>query len=327
MTFRQFEAFDAIARHMNITKAAQQLHTSQPSLSRHLKALERNYKVKLFTRNGKGIELTEEGAEFLTYIEPILTQLNKIDQRFLKQQERKSRLSVGATYALSVTFLPSLIALFKRYHPNVDVVLRSNTSSSLEQLIFKGEIELALTSAAPRRAEILGQSCVPLKLIAFAAKGYPLPKRNQLSLADLEKIPLIIRDDGNRRGPAETLLLNLQDLGCRPNIFIRCESPDAVKTSVAKKLGVGILIEDLLKQDLGRGLFKTVHIPGLTMEANTYVIYHKQRSLSRCGEVFLKLLRQWCEEKEMKTKTNVDQVSESDELRTFDLFESSAYIR
>jgi DNA-binding transcriptional LysR family regulator len=297
MTFRQFEVFAAVARHMNITRAAQQLHTSQPSLSRHLKALESNYKVRLFTRNGKGMELTREGAEFLTYIEPILAQLNKIEQRFIKQQQRKSTLIVGATYALSVTFLPSLIALFKRYQPNVDVVLRSNTSSNLEQQLHKGEIELALTSAAPRRAEILAQSCVPLKLIAFAARGYRLPKRNQLSLADLEKIPLIIRDDGNRRGTTETLLLKLQDLGYRPNIFIRCESPDAIKTAVNKKLGVGILLEDLLRQDLARGLFKTLTIPGLCMEANTYVIYHKQRSLSSCGEGFLKLLQQWCEDK------------------------------
>ena len=297
MTFRQFEAFAAVVRHMNITKAAQQLHTSQPSLSRHLRVLEDVYKVRLFTRNGKGIELTDEGAEFLTYIEPILAQLQKLEHRFLKNRQQRSTLIVGATHALSVTFLPSLIALFKSYHPNVDVILRSNTGSSLEELLLKGELEVALTSAVPRKAEILAQPCVPLKLIAFAAKGYPLPKRNHLSLADLEKIPLIIRDNGNKRGTTETLLLKLRDLGYRPNIFIRCESPDAIKAAVTKKLGVGILIEDLLRQDLGRGLFKTVHVPGLSMEANTYVIYHKQRLLSPCGEVFLKLLRQWCEEK------------------------------
>ena len=304
MTFRQFEAFAAVARHMNITKAAQQLHTSQPSLSRHLKGLEDVYKVRLFTRNGKGMELTDEGEELLRYIEPILAQLQKLDQRFLKNSQRKSTLIVGATHALSSTFLPSLMALFKTYHPNVDIVLRSNTSSSLEQLLLNGELEVALTSAAPRRAEILTHSCVPLSLIAFAAKGYPLPKKNQLSLADLQTIPLIIRDNGNKRGTTETLLLKLRDLGYRPNVFIRCESPDAIKTAVAKKLGVGILFEDLLREDVARGLFKTVNIPGLCMEGNTYIIYHKHRSLSSCGEVFLKLLRQWCEDKKNNRATS-----------------------
>src|SRR5688572_14275082 len=120
MTFRQFEAFAAVAKHMNFTKAAQQLHTSQPSLSRHLKVLESNYKVRLFTRKGKGIELTDEGAEFLTYIESILAQLQNMEKRFLKNQQRKATLIVGATHALSSTFLPSLMALFKKYHPNVD---------------------------------------------------------------------------------------------------------------------------------------------------------------------------------------------------------------
>jgi DNA-binding transcriptional LysR family regulator len=75
MTFRQFTALATVAKHGNITKAAQALWISQPSLSKHLKALEADYKVSLLSRNGKGIQLTEDGVEFLTHIDPILAQL------------------------------------------------------------------------------------------------------------------------------------------------------------------------------------------------------------------------------------------------------------
>jgi DNA-binding transcriptional LysR family regulator len=302
MTFRQLTAFAAVAKHMNITKAAQELRTSQPSLSKHLKGLEDDYKVKLFTRKGKGIQLTEDGSEFLRHIESILAQLQKIEERFLKSSKKKesTTLIVGGTYEVSASILPSLLALFKKRYPNIQVVLRSNTISILEQMMLKGDPEIAVASIAPRSPEFTAESCVPLRLVPFAATGYRIPKEKELCLADLGTVPLIVRDNRDTRGTTETLLLRLRELGYRPNVVMRCESPEAIKMAVSKKLGVGILYKDLLKQDIARGLFKQLHIRGLSMEGNTYAIYHKHRPLSSCGEAFLKLLRRWCEEKRSK---------------------------
>jgi DNA-binding transcriptional LysR family regulator len=61
MTFMQFTAFAAVAKHLNVTRAANMLHVSQPSLSKHLKALEENFSLRLFTRHPKGIRLTDDG--------------------------------------------------------------------------------------------------------------------------------------------------------------------------------------------------------------------------------------------------------------------------
>ena len=74
----------------------------------------------------------------------------------------------------------------------------------------------------------------------------------------------------------------------------------AIKTAVSKKLSVGILYEDAVKDGLAAGVFKQVHISGLLMEGKTYIIYHKSRPLSTSGEVFLSLLRQWRDEKRAK---------------------------
>jgi DNA-binding transcriptional LysR family regulator len=115
-------------------------------------------------------------------------------------------------------------------------------------MILKGHLEIALTSVAPRSPELMAEFCLPMKLVAFAAKGYPIAQEKQLSLADLEKIPLIIRNDASKRGITETLLLKLRSLGYRPNIVMRCESPEWIKTAVSKKLGVGILYQDVLNE-------------------------------------------------------------------------------
>ena len=83
---------------------------------------------------------------------------------------------------------------------------------------------------------------------------------------------------------------------------MRCDSPEAIKTAVSKKLGVGILYEDAVKDGLASGVFKKLRISGLNMEGNSYIVYHKQRPLSSNAEVFLNLLRQWRDEKTTNSK-------------------------
>ena len=81
---------------------------------------------------------------------------------------------------------------------------------------------------------------------------------------------------------------------------MRCDSPEAIKTAVSKKLEVGFLYEDAVKEGLASGVFKKLRISGLQMEGTSYIVFHKQRPLSSNGEIFLNLLRQWRDEKGTK---------------------------
>jgi len=292
MTFQQFSAFATVARHMNITKAALELRTSQPSVSKHLKHLEDTYKVKLLKRNGRIIELTDEGTEFLRYVESILDQLQQLERRFSKHSRKKTReaLKLGGTYALSATVLPSLVKTFKKKFPNVEFVLRSSPTVVLEKMVVKGSLELALTSAPPRHPELASEPCMTLKVIGFAAKGYHIPSEHDF----MAKIPLIIRGGGTQNGTTDALLSELRNQGLKPKVVLRCESPEAIKMAVKQKLGVGIVFEEVVREEIARGLFKRVRIPGFPAEAKAYVIYHKHRSLSPGAEAFLTLLRDWC---------------------------------
>ncbi|HXV80033.1 MAG TPA: LysR family transcriptional regulator, partial [Candidatus Binatia bacterium] len=185
MTFRQFAAFAAVARHLNVTKAANILHISQPSLSKHLKALEENFRVHLFTRHAKGIKLTNDGHEFFRDIEPILNQLEKINQRYFdgSAQKQSAPLKVGGTYGPASRILPSLLAVFKKTHPKVDVVLRANSGRIIHQRILDGDLEIAVCSRAPSPSSMLySEPCIPMRLVAFAAKNDPISRKKQLTL-------------------------------------------------------------------------------------------------------------------------------------------------
>ena len=191
--------------------------------------------------------------------------------------------------------IPSMIALFKRRYPKIPLILRSNTIRVLEQMMLKGDPEIAVTSSQAHSADLASELCIPLKLVAFAASGYRVLRQGNLTLSDLETLPLIVRDNRDARGPIETLLLNIRKQGYRPNVVMRCESPEAVKAAVMRKLGIGILYQSVISEELTRGRLKLLRIPEFPFKANTYVIYNKHRPLSACGEAFLNVVREWCE--------------------------------
>ena len=293
MNMDYLKAFAAAARHRNITKAALELRTSQPSLSKQLKKLEQTYNVKLLQRSGMGVEPTSDGMEFLTFTESILKQLQMLERRFSKplNRGRMSRLRVGSGYALSGSILPKLLAEFEKQHAQVEVDLISNTPNVLEQMLVKGTLDIAVNSVSPSAAELIGEPFMRLKVIAIAAKAYRLPSAREMSLGARKKLPLIMRKGLNPGGITETLLKQMREQGAKPRILMRCDSPEAIKTAVSKKLGVGILYEHLVKDGLTRGVFKRFPIPGLPAESLTYVVYNKSRPLSASAAAFLYVLR------------------------------------
>ena len=296
MTFTQFTAFAAVARHLNVTKAANNLHVSQPSLSKHLKALEDRFNLRLFTRHAKGIKLTDEGYEFFQDIEPILVQLEKINKRYLNgsAQKQSGPLKVGGTYGPASRILPSLLTVFKKIHPKVDVTLRANSGDIIHQQILHGDLEIGICSRAPSPSSMLySEPFIPMKLVAFAVKNQPVAKRKELTLSDLEHVPLIVRMDNDQQSTTHTMLNALRKQGYKLKIAMRCESPEAVQSAVTQNLGIGLLYYDAIKAAIERGSFKIIQIRGLNIEGQTYIVYHNERPLSPNAEEFLKVLREW----------------------------------
>src|SRR4029077_13503844 len=108
MTIKQFMIFATVSRHLNITRASQELHISQPSVSQHLKLLEEDYNVKLFKKSKRGIVLTGSGNLFLTKLMPILTQLDELKRAFSNEStvSQVDSLVIGGTYGPSSLLLP-----------------------------------------------------------------------------------------------------------------------------------------------------------------------------------------------------------------------------
>jgi len=122
MTLHQL-IFESVARHLNVTKASQELHMSQPGVSQQVKLLEQECAARLVVRIGQGVELTERGQAFLDAIRPIVSQAEKIEGTFkVRSNEKKSSfLTVGGSRSHSVAVLPEILRAFQT-KPSVGLI-------------------------------------------------------------------------------------------------------------------------------------------------------------------------------------------------------------
>ena len=186
MELYQLRIFRAVARHLNVTKASRELHISQPGVSRHLKLLQQEYGEKLYLRDGRGIELTQEGRYFLRNSKAILSQAEKLEEKLnANQRERKvGSLTVGGSHDPSASFLPSLLAVFKESHPQTDLTLRTSSSGVIERLVVNSEVEIGLVTNPSGSPRITVEPYRQERILAFASVGHPLARRPKMRCLD-----------------------------------------------------------------------------------------------------------------------------------------------
>ena len=147
MELRVLNYFLAVAREENFTKAAQQLHLTQPTLSRQIADLEQELGVKLFIRNKHNIILTEDGMILKRRAQEILSLADKTKQDFMQKEEALSgTISIGSGEFRSTEYLAKIIAQFRKQYPNVKYEIYSGNASNIRDYIERGFLDIGLMS-------------------------------------------------------------------------------------------------------------------------------------------------------------------------------------
>ena len=288
MTLHQLRMFSAVARHRNVTKAARELRLNQPATTYQMKLFQQEFGL-LYKRAPRGVELTAHGLRLLRAIEPVLCKLDGISAKFGKRPKGKNvaRLAIGGSNGPSAHFLPSLAARFRETHADIEVTLRVGSSLTLEKMVQSGEIEMAVVTHYAKSPALKYERCRREKLVFFARPGRYAPR---MSLEELGGTPLILFRQG-QAGAALKFLEHMEGARVTPNVAMRLESVEAVKSAVRVGTGVGMLYRDNLRSEIESGEFKVILIAGLDMRVESFIITPRKKPLSVAAEVFLQMLR------------------------------------
>jgi DNA-binding transcriptional LysR family regulator len=296
MTVHQLRIFEAVSRHLNITRAAAELHISQPSVYQQIKSLEQSCGLRLYHKAGRGIELTSEGQTLLGESQEILDKIERLERRFEASRRSPSTRTfmVGGSHGPSKSILPSCLAAFKQRQPLVQITLRTQSSRSIERLTINSALEIAVIthpSLSPHLQYVpFGQE----RVVLFVSRQHPLAKKQHLSLAEIAAVPLIIHR-GIRRGTGKNtldIMKRIEELGQAPTILMESNSGEAVKTAALKGMGIGILMQAHLDNEVRKREVKILKIRNLKeMWVSTFVIFKKDKRLSSNAQIFLDMLK------------------------------------
>ena len=282
--------FIVTARHLSITKAARELRTSQPTVSRGLTQLQMTLGIRLIKKNGRGIDLTNDGRAYFTEVTPILAQLDALQNKYAPGHES---LRIAATFRPSKYILPEIMAKIGKRHPGASLTLLTRSSGEIEKLLLESKVDLAITSDPTLvQSSLVTEAYSREPLTPFVLANHPLAQRKSLRSGDVCTVAVIVKTNGNNQTRIEAQLSEWEKKDFKFKSVIRCESPQVVKAFVRLGTGVGILYYSAIERGIDRGEFKTLQkIPGFSLSGQNFIVYPKNKRLSQLTREFLSLLR------------------------------------
>ncbi|MCL5960854.1 MAG: LysR substrate-binding domain-containing protein [Chloroflexi bacterium] len=288
MNIHHLEVFYAVARHLSYTRAAQELYISQPAVSRHVHALEKELGAKLFQQVGNRVYLTDAGRIVQGFAQRIFA-LTKETKRALAELEGLERgyLRLGASSTPGVYLLPRAVTLFRERYPRVEVSLRIANSQQIEEMVLRNDLDLGFVGATVL-PELQVQSYVRDELVLIVPPQHSFATREAISPQELEWEPFVLREPGS--GTRRVVEEELARVGVTLRRSLELCGCEAVKRAVAAGMGIAVVSGFSVTLEVKHGILRTVPVPELRLERELSIVSHKDARPSVANLAFLALL-------------------------------------
>jgi DNA-binding transcriptional LysR family regulator len=252
------EGFLEVARLQSVSRAAESLYVTQPTLTARLHALERELGKPLFVRARHGMRLTEAGRAFIPYAERAVRAL-KDGRRAIEDLEtgNAGQLHVAAAPAVSTYILPAVLERFVGSHPRVEVVVRTGHSEDVLRMVLADEAQIGLGRAL-RHPEVELQPFYEEELVLVVAPDHPFANQPKVSMAELSSEQLIMFD----RTSSYYELTHAAFLAAGVSLrgLMELDNIEAAKKMVERGLGVALLPTTAIRRELGAGVLRQVDL-------------------------------------------------------------------
>lgn len=284
LTFRQLSVFEAVARHLSYSRAAQEMHLTQPAVSMQIKQLEENVGMPLFEQLGKKVYLTEAGRELYHYSRTIAQQLAEAETVLsdLKGLQRgRLKISVAST---ANYFAPQLLAVFGQRFPTVTVSLDVTNRQALLAQLANNEMDMAIMGQPPEGLDLVAESFMENPLIVIAPVNHPLATAKKIPLERLQSETFLVREQGS--GTRIAMERFFKQHGVPFQAGMEMSSNEAIKQAVQAGLGLGILSLHTIGLELETKRLKVLDVKGFPIMRHWYVVHRKDKRLSTVAQAF-----------------------------------------
>jgi DNA-binding transcriptional LysR family regulator len=289
MNFGHLAVFDAVARTLSVSRAGEMLMVSQPAVSKQLAQLERSLKTLLVDRLPRGVRLTAAGELLASYARRIFSMAEEAQLAIGELAGlSRGRLVVAATTTIGVYWLPSILAKFRRLHPNIELRMEVQPSTTIARLLLEGAIDLGLVESAVADDRIEAKVFMRDRMIAITGRNGPLSHKRQVSPTELCRAPFVVREVGS--GTKSLVEKALTERGLKITPAMSLGSTEAIKRAVMEGVGVAMVSKLAVGLELAAGKLIEVKVRGFAVERDLYLLRSRGKSASAAVGAFIKLL-------------------------------------
>ena len=284
-TLTHLAAFEAVARHGSFTRAAEELHMAQPTVSVQIKKLVETLGIALFHSAGRRVQMTGAGRELFSACRDILRRLDEVEARLagLRSAEHGSLHVAVATSAKS--FAPRLLGGFSKRFPKVEISVPVLNRRELLSRLAAHADDFYILSTPPENGDLRCQTLLPNLLKIYARADHPLVTRGRLQFREIAEEAFLMREPGSAtRALVEDLFA---EHGTTPKIRMEFGSNEAIEQAVRDGLGISILSEHAVEAGMGETGLCALDVHGFPLVRAWYLVYEREELLSPCARRFL----------------------------------------
>jgi LysR family transcriptional regulator, low CO2-responsive transcriptional regulator len=291
VTLRQLSTFEAVARLRSFSAAANEMHVSQPTVSKQIKALHEAIELPLIEQIGKKIFVTEAGQELYNTCHDWLNTWERFEQSIANLKGMKQGKLRITTVTTTKYFMPRVLGPFCSEYPNIDISLNVVNRNQLLDRLADNEDDLYIMGVPPEDIEVEADAFLDNPLVVIAHASHPLSRKNNISLSRLAKEPFLLREAGSGTRITVEKKFSQQDISL--NVRMELGSNEAIKQAVIGGLGVSVLSKSTLsKNDLAKEL-TILDVKGFPINRAWYIVWPKGKTLSVVADSFVKFLREY----------------------------------
>ena len=283
MRITQLRSFHAVAQHGSVTRAAQALHVSQPTMTTQIRALEETYGVELFYRHGRGLTLTPTGESLYAVSLRIFS--DEAEALGLLKEHGGLRTGELRLGAVGPHHAMEIVAAFQPRYPGIRISMRSGNSEEMIDglLAYRTDVAVLARYHDDPRLHAVPYRTHPVVLLV--PRTHRFARRRSVKLADLADEPMLMREPGSTTRHA--LEAAMQEAGVSPKVAMEIGSREAIREAVILGLGIAAVSA---REHTPDDRLATVTISDARVETTTVVVCLAERQASRAIAAFLEVV-------------------------------------
>lgn len=288
MYYDALKTFVTLAELKNFTKTSEVLHISQPSVSLHIKNLEKEFQTELFIRSPKHVQITPTGNILYNRAKQILSLYEQTKEDILEHHHSvQGELKIGASFTIGEYILPSFLSKLQRDFPKLELTIIIGNTEEIIQHVRQFHVDIGLIEGQTNDKELSVHPFMQDELFIISSPGYPGFKRD-MTLHDLQNHIWITREKGS--GTGEYINHVIRSNGLKVKSLLTISSNQGIKESVIKGMGISLLSHSVIEREVKHGDLSIIRLENQSFHRTFSYVLSPFMEHNRSVEAFIRVI-------------------------------------